>query len=57
MRTLPSRPATQAQPAEGRPGPSDYNVDDDDDDDDDNLQDNDDDDVLTNQLEGFIIYF
>ena len=34
----------------------DYN-DDGDDDDDDNLQDNDDDDVLTNQLEGFIIYF
>ena len=33
MRTVPSRRSTQAQPAEGRPGPSD---DDDDDDDDDN---------------------
>ena len=29
MRIVPSRPSTQAQPAEGRPGPSDNNDDDD----------------------------
>ena len=28
MRTVPSRPSTQAQPAEGRPGPSDDDGDD-----------------------------
>ena len=34
MRTVPSGRSTQAQPAEGRPGPSDdYDADDDDDDD------------------------
>ena len=40
MRTVPSGRSTQAQPAEGRPGPSD---DDDDDDDGDGDNDNDDD--------------
>ena len=40
MGTVPSRRSTQAQPAEGRPGPSD----DDDDDDDDDVDDYNDDD-------------
>ena len=43
MRTVPSRRSTQAQPAEGRPGPSDDDDDNDDNDDDEN--DNDDSEV------------
>ena len=39
MRTVPSRRSTQAQPAEGRPGPSDDDDDDYDDDDDDDTAD------------------
>ena len=42
MRTVPSRRSTQAQPAEGRLGPSDDDDDDDDDNDDDEDNDNDD---------------
>ena len=34
MRTVPSRPSTKAQPADGRPGPSDDNDGDGDNDDD-----------------------
>ena len=39
MRTVPSRRSTQAQPAEGRPGPSDDDDDGDDDKDDDGVDD------------------
>ena len=44
MRTVPSRQSTYAQPAEGRPGPSDDDDDDDNDNDDDDDDDGDDDD-------------
>ena len=42
MRTVHSRRSTQAQPAEGRPGPSDDNDDDDDDEDGNDGEDDDD---------------
>ena len=54
MRTVPSRPSTQAQPAEGRPGPSDY--DDDSDGDDDDSDDVDDDNVCDDDIGNYVCH-